>query len=82
MHQAWHVIEMTREWVWKPFHLDSIPIISILQALTEPNKGKGVQGTLPSFPTQSLVCLNMVYGHVRYVVYFKMEEKGKGKKIK
>lgn len=44
-HRAHHVVQLTREWIKKPFKLDLIPQAIPLQATTCPGKGKGPKVT-------------------------------------
>ena len=49
MHRARHVIELTREWINRPFRMDPLPNAPILLAPTRTKNGKGVKVTIPTF---------------------------------
>ena len=56
-HQARQVVELTREYIKKPFSMDLVPQALRLQARNRPKRGKGTKVTIPTYPTKSLVRL-------------------------
>lgn len=70
---------MTKEWIKRPFKLDPVPQIVVFQAIVRPVRGRGEKVTIPTFPAQSPIRLEMEYKHEREVGYFKVE-KGKNKR--
>ena len=81
--RALHIVQLTREWIKKPFKLDPIPLSIPLQATTRLARDKGAKIIVPTFPTQSLVGLEIVYQHEREVEYFKAyKRKNKRKRVK
>ena len=47
--------------------------------MTRPHKCKGAKVTIPTYPTKSLVRLEIMHEHEREVEYFEVD-KGKGKR--
>ena len=65
--KARHIVQLTREWIKKPFKLDLVPQNIPLQATTCPTRGKVAKVTIPTFHTQSPVRLEIIHQHEREV---------------
>ena len=54
-HRVRHVIQLTKEWIKRPFKLYLVPQTIFFQATTCPVKGRGVKVIVPTFTTQSAI---------------------------
>ena len=73
-----HIIQLTRNWIKKPFNLDPVEETLTFQAIVHPTKGKGEKVTVPTFPAQIVVMPEMACRDDRDVWQFR-ENKGKYK---
>lgn len=79
--RACHIVQLTREWIKKPFKLDPIPLLVPLQGITRPIKGKGVKITVPNFQAQAPVRLDTVHRHEWEIEYFEVDRGVKRKRV-
>lgn len=77
-HRVRHIIQLTKEWIKRPFKLDPVPQIIVFQGISHLVKGRGVKVIVPMFIAQSLIRPKIMYQHNREFRYFKAH-KGKNK---
>ena len=70
-HRVRHAIQLTKNWIKRPFKLDLIPQTIVFQATTHPVKGRRENVTMPTFTTLSLVRPEIVHQLEKEFGYFR-----------
>ena len=82
-HRKRHIVQLTKDWVNKPFYLESVPNVPTMQAFAMPKKGKWAKVIVPTYLEKSLMWRETMYKNEWEVAYFRSDRiKGKKRKRK